>query len=156
MQVVYVNGCGSTQVFGVVVAFHQPITWDKTWLLMSLDDKVKGQSLKVSDFILHQSGDLLKPIRQLHLLTHSVFFQRHDNLHTTQYKGVFNLLKHKHHKLLISIPYWPDRSICWYTCTAHATPPNCSSRMQSSKNRQSSESSNRRFKCPWQRNGEIF
>uniref|UniRef100_A0A3Q1FLW2 Uncharacterized protein n=1 Tax=Acanthochromis polyacanthus TaxID=80966 RepID=A0A3Q1FLW2_9TELE len=38
------------------------------------------RSSEVSDFILHQGGDLLQPIRQLHLLTRTVLFQRHDDL----------------------------------------------------------------------------
>lgn len=60
------------------------------WLLTSLEVKVKGQGLKVSDFVLHQGGDLLEPIRQLHLLTRCIFFQRHDDLHANTFSYMRN------------------------------------------------------------------
>lgn len=35
---------------------------------------------EVGDLVLHQGGDLLQPIGQLHLLTGAVLVQRHDDL----------------------------------------------------------------------------
>lgn len=45
----------------------------------------QGQrSSEISNLVLHQGGDLLQPVGQLHLLTRTVLVQGHDDLMGTQ------------------------------------------------------------------------